>query len=130
MATHDEQSGSMEGIDCRVIGKHMRDIRNARKMTQSHIAEKMGIGIKYYSSLETGQNKISLTRFVQFLAITKVNSDSVLAGSYPGLSVSTADNALLICDERKRLELLISKSSNDAVKTMYALCVAIADTLK
>lgn len=56
-------------INYRVIGRHMKDIRVACNMTQSSIAEKMGVGSKYYTSIETGYSKISFARFIQFLCI-------------------------------------------------------------
>lgn len=116
-------------INYRVIGKHMKDLRLACNMTQSNVAEKMGVGSKYYTSLETGFSKISLARFIQFLCITQGSADTILAGSHPNLPIQGMQN---MADEqnRQKFENLLNQSSMDLREVMYAVCETLLHALK
>lgn len=56
-------------IDYTILGRHMREVRRQRGMTQAAIAERMKIGVKYYSKFEVGSERISLYRLIQFICI-------------------------------------------------------------
>lgn len=74
-------------IDCRAVGRRLREVRKSKKYTQEKMAEKMGIYAKYLSSLERGVSKPSLPFVMKFSEINDVSLDYILKGegSFPGL---------------------------------------------
>lgn len=104
-------------IDYRLLGQHMQAVRQSRKMTQSAVAEKMRIGVKYYSSIESGKAKINLYRLIQFICIMGTSADHLLVGcllDYPP-SYTCPDD---ISEDRKALYTLLDHCSDDTVKTL------------
>ncbi len=74
-------------IDCRAVGRRLREVRKSKKYTQEKMAEKMGIYAKYLSSLERGVSKPSLPFIMKFSEINDVSLDYILKGegSFHGL---------------------------------------------
>ena len=51
------------------IGKTLQEIRKRAKMTQSELAEKVGISDKHLSKIETGKNLPSLNNFLRMAEV-------------------------------------------------------------
>lgn len=115
-------------INYRIIGSHMREVRKQCGLTQKALAEYMGVDTNYYGSLETGANRISFPRFIQFMAITNAAADYLLMGCHQGL-INT-EGISCICKERQLLEKLLDSCSNETIKIIYALCKALNEESK
>lgn len=104
-------------IDYRLLGQHMQEVRHSRKMTQAAVAEKMKVGVKYYSAIESGKAKINLYRLIQFICIMGTSADHLLVGchlDYPP-SYACPDD---LSEDRKTLIALLDHCSDDTVKTL------------
>lgn len=104
-------------IDYRLLGQHMQEVRHSRKMTQAAVAEKMKVGVKYYSAIESGKAKINLYRLIQFICIMGTSADHLLVGcplDYPP-SYACPDD---LSEDRKALITLLDHCSEDTVKTL------------
>lgn len=113
-------------INYRVIGTHMQEIRTRCGLTQRALAERMGIDTNYYGSLETGINRISFPRFIQFMTLTNADADYLLTGSHKGLAPK-ADRLTCACEERYLLDQLLDRCSNDAIQKIYIICKTLYD---
>lgn len=64
-----------------LLGKKIREIRNARQLTQEEMAEKLEISRQKYARIENGANNITLdnlTRIASILDVTVSDITSVL----------------------------------------------------
>lgn len=111
-------------IDYKTIGRHMQAVRQKCGMTQAVVAEKMKLGVKYYAALEAGTENISLSRLIQFICITQVASDTLLAGCHPDYPspYTCLENA---CSERILLNKLLDQSSDELIKTLYVIAQSL-----
>lgn len=57
--------------DKEFIGKTLQEIRKRAKMTQSELAERVGISDKHLSKIETGKNLPSLNNFLKMAEVMK-----------------------------------------------------------
>ena len=104
-------------IDYRILGQHMQAARKKRGMTQAAVAEKMKVGTKYYSAIESGTVKISLYRFIQFICLMGTTADQLLMGchaDYPP-SHQCPDDA---SDDRKAIYALMDQCTEDQIKAL------------
>ena len=61
------------------IGKNIRKFRQARKLRQEDLAEKVGLSVKYVGALERGEKLPSLETFIVIANTLGVTSDMLLA---------------------------------------------------
>lgn len=69
-------------IDYVTLGRHMKDVRKAKKYTQAQISEILGLKPNYYGQYETGKRHINLPRFIQFICKTQCSADALLKGCH------------------------------------------------
>lgn len=125
-----EQNRKLQNeINYRIIGSHMREVRKQCGFTQKTLAEYMGVDTNYYGSLETGANRISFSRFIQFMAMTNASADYLLMGCHQGLG-SNHERISCACKERQLLERILDSCPNETIKIIYALCKALNEELK
>ena len=115
-------------INYRLIGQHMKEMRKAHSMTQSNVAEKMGMTLNYYTSLERGNSKISFARFIQFLCITGGSADALLVGCHSELPIEKMQN-LSEEQNRQAFERLLSQTPISTRKMMFKLCETLAEMM-
>lgn len=104
-------------IDYKLLGQHMQAVRRKRELTQAVVAEKMKVGVKYYSAIESGKVKISLYRLIQFICIMGTSADHLLMGchiDYPPSHECTEEASV----DRKELYTLLDQCSDDHIKTL------------
>ena len=87
-----------------IVGKHLRELRKARNLTQAEIGEMLGISTTSVVNYETGTRKIPLEYLTHFARFYGVSLD-FLAGNAPeptvdGSAVVTARYAQLWRDDR------------------------------
>ncbi len=61
--------------DKEFIGKTLQEIRKRAKMTQSELAERVGISDKHLSKIETGKNLPSLNNFLKMAEVMEFSLD-------------------------------------------------------
>lgn len=129
MEYREENKRLQSEIDFRLMGVRMREVRLKSGLTQKALAEQMGLDTNYYGTLETGANRISMSRFIQFLGITKASADYLLTGVHADI---TGDDERLsgACEERRLLEGLLDHCANDTIRTIYAMAKALYDASK
>lgn len=104
-------------IDYKLLGQHMHTVRRKRELTQAVVAEKMKVGVKYYSAIESGKVKISLYRLIQFICIMGTSADHLLMGchlDYPTSHKCSEDAS----EDRKALYVFLDQCSDDQIKTL------------
>ena len=60
------------------IGKVIRDLRLDAGMTQSKVANYIGVTFQQIQKYEKGNNALSLTKFVRFCNLFEISSDKLL----------------------------------------------------
>ena len=116
-------------IDYTILGRHMREVRRQRGMTQAAIAERMKIGVKYYSKFEVGSERISLYRLIQFICIMGTSADYLLAGchlDYPPRYLCPDESSVA----RKRLNTLLDRCSEDSTRTLLLVTEGLIERNK
>lgn len=117
----------MQEIDYSVLGMRMKEARRAAGLTQSQLADRMNVSVRYYCAMENGQAHMSFTRFVQFLALTRVSADSLLLGAAPGLR--TGREVSTVSGSRAALEARLDTCSDETIETLDKLLAVLAERL-
>ena len=65
----------------KLIGKRIKEVRNARKMPQMVLAEKCDISDSYLSYIECGKKKPSLALLIRIARTLNTSVDSLLEGN-------------------------------------------------
>ena len=68
-------------IDYEIIGKRIREIRNARKMTQATLAELSGVEPSNISHIERAATKLSLPTLINIANALNVTLDEIVYGN-------------------------------------------------
>ena len=89
--------------DKEFIGKTLQEIRKRAKMTQSELAERVGISDKHLSKIETGKNLPSLNNFLKMAEVMKFSLDEF------GIKSKISENNL----KEKLLKAIYSASDKE-----------------
>ena len=65
-------------MDYYKIGQRIRKFRNAYRLSQEQLAEKVGISTTHMSHIETGNTKLSLPLFVKLANVLSIQTDELL----------------------------------------------------
>lgn len=60
------------------IGKNLREVRDAKRLTQADVAQKAGISTNYYARIERGEVAISVEILEQLAKALGVKSAEIL----------------------------------------------------
>lgn len=63
-----------------LFGARVRESRNSASLTQEQIANKIGIGLRFYQMIERGEKSISLDTLVNLVKVLQVSIDYLLLG--------------------------------------------------
>lgn len=74
------------------IGQNLGTLRRQCGMTQSQIAEQIGVSIDHISHVEIGKGSISLALLLKICKLMNVTPNDILAGEY-GTKSADEDNA-------------------------------------
>lgn len=91
------------------IGRRMKTVRLALKLTQAQVAEAAGIDTSFYGQIERGSNVPSLKTFTAIARALKTEPSSLLPGRSGGgerLYENTIGNLLTNLDPRKKAAVL------------------------
>lgn len=102
-----------------LMGQRMKSRRKELKITQSQLAEDIGISNNYVSSIETGNETPSLDTFVRICNRLNVTPDYLLLGSMHSNNVSqNIIDSLRLCNEydieflQSYVEKLVEKNAS------------------
>ncbi len=116
-------------LEYKVIGRHIRDARKQRNMTQEQVAEAIDISLQHYGKVERGDRHINLTRLAELSVLLNVPIEKLVEGS-----VIQAESAFSVMDgsseDSNFMEAMqqISKGcSAPALRLMIRLCSSVAD---
>ncbi len=70
-------------VNYKIIGRIIRDIRTARGMTQSELAEKVDLSIQFISYIENGSKHPGLETMLRIAAALGTTMDELLLGNQP-----------------------------------------------
>ena len=65
-------------MNWKVVGKNIKQCRNAKKMNQSELAERIGVSTNYIGMIERGEKTPSLEIFVALINELEISADMVL----------------------------------------------------
>lgn len=96
-------------LDFQAIGKKLKEIRQAKDLTQEYVAHKANVNTSHISNIENNRVKISLQTLVYVCNALDVTLDFVLSREYRQPN-SALDNAILKelaeCDEKTKEQIL------------------------
>ena len=97
------------------VGQIISDARKQEKMTQSELAEKVGISTTHLSHIETGNTKLSLPVFVDIAEALSVQTDELLYDT-PSINLSTKAEILNVLDSCSTQDFYILRDIINATK--------------
>lgn len=104
-------------LDYNIIGQRIKKARQAKKMTQETLTEKLDISVAFLSRIERGTSCISLKRLDQICEILDVSKGYILEGT------STSSKNYL----NKEFTELLSNCPQDKYKLIYNVAKVIID---
>lgn len=67
-------------VSYKVIGRHIRDARKAKGLTQEQFAERLGLSTLHYGRLERGNRRVSLEQLARVANLLDVPTFTLLDG--------------------------------------------------
>ena len=96
-------------MDTNKVGKRIQETRHRRGMTQSELAQKLGMTPKYISNLECGEKKPTLETFVAISNALQIDANTLLVDvldTSDEIKCSVLWEILLTFPSEKRQKLL------------------------
>ena len=106
------------GLDYSIIGTRIKEARNAKKLTQEDLSEKLDVSVAFLSRVERGSSHINLKRLSQICDILEISQGYVLDGTD-----STKSNYL-----NKEFAELLNQCSPEKQKLIYEIAKTIAQS--
>jgi transcriptional regulator with XRE-family HTH domain len=103
------------------VGQRIKEIRTVRGLTQSNVAEQLGISFQQLQKYETGANRVSASRMFELSKLLKVSPSFFFEGlegesyeSMPAMDMETARIAAILSSItnqklKRRIHTLISE---------------------
>lgn len=102
------------------IGGRIKVVRKRKDISQTDLAERIGMSCVYMSYIESGERKMSLDTFVEITRALNVSSDELLADILPNKIRSTSQEMLTLlsdCSEFEgRVLLAILRGAKTAIR--------------
>lgn len=107
-------------VDYHVIGRRIRDRRDACGMTQAALAEISEMSVSHVSCIERGKRQMSLEAFIRIVNALETTADGLLWGNLindvTGLTVSFAE--------------LLADCSKGEKQLLFTVLLALKDALR
>ena len=107
-------------INFKHIGRRVKEIRNAKGMSQAELAEQIDMSVPYISLIETGTKKASLSTLILIANALGVTVDTLLNGN------QSNDSAEYYCD----LAGLINDCNNYERRIIFELASQTKKSLR
>jgi transcriptional regulator with XRE-family HTH domain len=116
----ERQKGDAMGnpIDA-AVGERIRQLRKERRITQTELAECIGLTFQQIQKYEKARNRISASKLVQIADIFDVEVGELFYGTQPSMDTPT--------DEKTELIDAFLKMTPDVRRQFLGLLTAIAD---
>ncbi len=72
--------------DLKELGKRIRAVRNARRLTQAYLAETLNISPSHYSDIEMGKTNFGIDIFMRITEVLQVSADELLRTDVPSVN--------------------------------------------
>ena len=112
-------------IDYARIGAHFRKAREQKGWTQAQVAEKIGVAVNTYNSMERGQLAMNLRRVIQLCTVLALRPGYVLDDCCDELIDTAYQPAVPECEEKKALRLLVDKCSDETAGLLNTVGQAV-----
>lgn len=91
-----------------LFGERLRHQRNSFHLTQEEVAEKLGIGFRYYQMLEQGYRNPSISVLIKISKVLSISTDYLLFGetAFPASPLGSAMEQLTPEQQKDALEML------------------------
>jgi len=97
-----EKKGKQERLE---KAARLRQIRLSKGMTQEAFAEMLGVSVKAYKAVETGENNLSLDMLSRIKNNASVSSDYILYGNAKDFDETWIE--VNSCDDKSKMQILI-----------------------
>lgn len=67
------------GVTDADVGRVLKRRRAAAELTQKHVADRMGVSFQQFQKYETGVNRLTVRRLIDFCAAVDAEPDAVLS---------------------------------------------------
>jgi len=105
------------------VGKRVKEIRTIRGLTQSNVADLLGISFQQLQKYETGANRVSASRMFEIAKLLDVSPSFFFEGID---GENTADIAPMDLETAKIANLLSNIKNEKLKKRLYTLISEIA----
>lgn len=108
-------------VSYKVIGRHIRDARKAKGLTQEQFAERLGLSTLHYGRLERGDRPASMEQIARIADELCISTLSLLSGSLtqePLFADPTADSIAFV----ERLSRMTSACTAQELETLEEIC--------
>ena len=108
-------------VSYKVIGRHIRDARKAKGLTQEQFAERLDMSALHYGRLERGDRPASLEQIARIADDLGISTLSLLSGSLthePLFADPTADSIAFV----ERLSRMTSACTAQELETLEEIC--------
>jgi len=110
------------------VGKRIKEIRTVRGLTQSNVADHLGISFQQLQKYETGANRVSASRMFELSKLLEITPAFFFEGlegqsyeSMPPLDIETAKIAAALSSiKNKKLKSRINTLINEIVRSTPA----------
>jgi transcriptional regulator with XRE-family HTH domain len=109
------ENSHYKDLDAKFLGRLLKYRREAEKLTQQEAADKIGLSLSYYKSMETGKNNPSIPALYAVLFAYNLSADSIL---FP--EIDDQNNTTL-----KQIQRLLSRCTENELE----LCLGILTTI-
>ena len=87
----------LKSLNLVAMGRRIRSVRDARKLTREELAEKVDLSPQFIADVEYGNKGISITTLYQLAQVLNVKADYLLSGKI--YDVETNEEAVKTCEE-------------------------------
>lgn len=105
------------GIDYIKIGEKLKDYRVKNKLTQTDVAEVLGISTAFLSRIERGLTTVSLNRLLELTKIYKINIQDVLGEENQFYQEKDLD---------KKIKELLNDCTDEQKELLYRIIKSLA----
>ncbi len=116
-------------LEYKVIGRHIRDARKQKNMTQEQVAEAIDISLQHYGKVERGDRHINLTRLAELSILLDVPIEKLVEGAviHTKTVFSETDGSSGGNDFLEAMQQISKGCSAPALRLMIRLCSSVAD---
>lgn len=110
-------------VSYKVIGRHIREARQLKDLTQEDLADKLGMSSTHLGKLERGERNINLERLGQISLLLEVPLETLVAGAVTEnitaeTNLPSQNNAAFL----QSMEQLTKGCSTKCLNLMLRLC--------